>query len=161
MSQNRRPGASPFSHVYMPSSPPPETEGIVAFNAELRAKPLAYLATKLPRSLSKYSKRTNNRRVFSQAKKAVYRRWLENPGRELEGETLAARAQDRNARYDALKFYELDQGRIYCKAPILNEVVIGLCKYVWLSTNAFDIIADEHRGIKHFGICCSTLFCIV
>jgi hypothetical protein len=32
----------------MPSSPPPEPEGIVAFNVELKAKFLQYLATKPP-----------------------------------------------------------------------------------------------------------------
>jgi len=126
MSQNRCLGTSPSGRVYMSSSPPPEPEGIVVFNAELRAKFLVYLSSKPTGSLSKYSNRyTNNRQVFSQAKKAVYRRWLENPDGVLEGETPAALAHDRNARYNALKFYELDQGCIYRKPVIRNGVVIA------------------------------------
>jgi hypothetical protein len=69
----------------------------------------------------------------------------------LKGETLAALAYDRNACYNALKFYELDQGCIYQKLVIRNGVVIAQHKYVALLTNTFNIIADEHRGIKHFG----------
>jgi hypothetical protein len=158
MSQTRLPGSSPSGWVYMPSSPPPEPEGVVPFNMELKAKFLQYLATKPPATPTRTGKRcTNNRRIFSQAKKAVYRRWLEDLHEVIEGESIQAKAQDRNAQFDALKFYELDQGCIYRKAPIRNGEVVGQRKYVALSINAFDIIADEHRGIKHFGICSPTL----
>lgn len=60
MSQNRCPSALLSGRVYMPSSPPPEPEGVVAFNTKLRAKFLIYLTTKPPRSPSKYSKRCTN-----------------------------------------------------------------------------------------------------
>ena len=158
ISQTRLPSSSLSGRVYMPSSPPLELEGIIPFNMELKAKFVQYLATKPPTTPTWISKRrTNNRCIFSQAKKAVYRRWLEDPYGVIEGESIKAKAQDRNARFDALKFYELDQGCIYQKAPIRNGEVVGQCKYVALSTNAFDIIVDEHRGIKHFGICFPTL----
>jgi hypothetical protein len=154
MSQVRLPGSSPAGRVYIPSSPTPEPEGITPFGLELKAKFLQYLQTTLPSASPTCVNRqqTNNRCIFSQAKKAIYRRWLQDPCGEVEGESIQARVQDRNARYDALKYYKLNQGCIYRKAPIRNRDIVGVRKYVALSTNAFEIIADEHRGLKHFGI---------
>jgi hypothetical protein len=163
MSQVRPSGSSPAGRVYMPSSPTPEPEGITPFGPELKAKFLQYLQTTPPSASPTRvnRRRTNNRSIFSQAKKAIYRRWLQDPCGEVEGESIQARVQDRNARYDALKHYELNQGCIYRKAPIRNRDIVGVRKYVALSTNAFEIIVDEHRGLKHFGICFLTLFCTI
>jgi hypothetical protein len=59
----------------MPLSPLLEPEGIVPFVDDLQAKFQIYLFLKPIRSLSKYSNRyTNNRQVFLQSKKAIYRR---------------------------------------------------------------------------------------
>jgi hypothetical protein len=163
MSQVCLPGLSPAGRVYMPSSPTPEPEGITPFGPELKTKFLQYLQTKPPSaSPTRVNKQqSNNRSIFSQAKKALYCRWLQDPSGEVEGESIQARAQDRNARYDALKHYKLNQGCIYRKAPIRNGDVVGVRKYVALSTNVFEIIVDEHRGLKHFGICFLTLFCTI
>ena len=154
MSQVRLLGSSLAGCVYMPSSLTLELEGITLFGPELKAKFLQYLQTTPPfASPTRVNKRqTNNCCIFSQDKKAIYRRWLLDPRREVEGESIQARAQDRNAQYNALKHYELNQGCIYQKVLIHNRDVVGVQKYVALSTNAFEIIVDEHRGLKHFGI---------
>ena len=110
MSQIRLSSSSPIGRVYMPPQAAPEPEGITPFGPKLKAKFLQYLQTKPPpASPTRVNRRrTNNRSIFSQAKKAIYRRWLQDPHGEVEGESIKARAQDRNARYDPLKHYELN-----------------------------------------------------
>ena len=82
---------------------------------------------------------TGNRGVFNQAKKATYRRQLENPDAEVEGNTTADQTKDRNNRYKAINKYQLNQGCIYRKGELYKNTWFGP-RYVLLDSNAFEII---------------------
>jgi hypothetical protein len=94
---------------------------------------------------------TRNRGIFNQAKKATYRRWLENPGGPVEGNTPEELNKDRNDRQAALGGFQLDQGCIY-RQPEQRRNVMFRARYVALDSNALEIIKKEHRDIKHFAI---------
>ena len=81
MSQILLPGQSLSGRVYIPSSPPPQASdhGITAFPHSLA----------LELEFRLMLEHTSNRGVFNQAKKATYRRWLENLDAEVEGNTTA------------------------------------------------------------------------
>jgi hypothetical protein len=106
MSQVRSNGSSPIGRVYIPSSLPLQASdtGVEAFPAALEVEFRLML------------EETHNRGIFSQAKKATYRCWLENPGGPVEGNTLDELNKDRNDRQSALTNFQLDQGCIYRKA---------------------------------------------
>jgi hypothetical protein len=106
MSQVRLFGSSLVGRVYIPSSPPPQAsdDGVEAFPTLMDVEFRLMLEA------------TSNCGIFNQAKKATYRRWLENPGGPIEGNTLAKLNKDWNDRQSALKGFQLDQGCIYCKA---------------------------------------------
>ena len=53
-------------------------------------------------------KGTHNRGIFNQAKKATYRRQLENPNAKVEGNTTNERNKDRNDRYVAITRFQFD-----------------------------------------------------
>jgi hypothetical protein len=144
MSQIRLPGQSPVGRVYIPSSPPSQASdnGITAFPYSLA----------LELEFRLMLEHTSNRGIFNQAKKAIYRRWLENPDAEVEGNTTAERNKDRNDRYAAINKFQLDQGCIYRKGELHKDTWFGP-RYVALDSNAFDIIQKEHRALKHFGKC--------
>ena len=137
--------ASPIGRVYIPSSPPPQASdnGVVAFPSSLEIEFRLML------------EHSRNRGIFNQAKKATYRRWLENPNSEVEGETPTEQTKDRNDRNAALTDFQLDQGCIYRKAELHNDVMMRP-RYVALTSNAFDIIQKEHRTLKHYGMSYST-----
>jgi hypothetical protein len=122
----------------MPSSPPPEPEGQLAFPSALQDDFLEYLEG------------IANRGIFSQAKKAIYKKWLENPHGELEGDTPEERAADANHRNRALRSFQLVEGCIYRKAEVKKGISYQ-ARYVALDSNAFDIICKEHRYLLHFG----------
>jgi hypothetical protein len=142
MSQILLPGQSLIGRVYIPSSPPPQASdnGITAFPHSIA----------LELEFCLMLKHTGNRGVFNQAKKATYRRWLENPDAEVEGTTAAKRNKDRNDRYKAINKFQLDQGCIYRKGELYKTTWFGP-RYVALNSNAFEIIQKEHRALKHFG----------
>jgi hypothetical protein len=104
MSQIRPLGASPIGRVYIPSSPPPQAQenGIIPFPSSLEVEFRLML------------ERTRNRSIFNQAKKATYRRWLEDPRGLVEGNTIEERDKDRNDRQAALNYFQLDQS---CYGP--------------------------------------------
>jgi hypothetical protein len=89
MSQTRPPNSSPLGRVFMPSSPPLEPIGQVAFPPHLEAE------------FREYLKGIANRGIFSLAKKASYKKWLENLNGPIEGDTPKARAADANDRNQA------------------------------------------------------------
>jgi hypothetical protein len=62
MSQVRLPGLSPVGRVYIPLSPPPQENGVIAFPSALELEFRIML------------EQTRNRSIFDQAKKATYRR---------------------------------------------------------------------------------------
>jgi hypothetical protein len=138
MSQICLPGSSPVGRVYIPSSPPPRADGIIEFPSSLEVEFRIML------------EQTHNRSIFNQAKKATYRRWLENPSGPVEGNTLDERNKDRNDRNAAIAEFQLDQGCIYRKAEQRGDILIRP-RYVALNSNAFAIIEKEHRALKHFG----------
>ena len=142
MSQIRLPGSSPVGRVYIPSSPPPQAaeNGIIPFPLLLELKFRLML------------EKTRNRSVFNQAKKAVYRRWLENPDGLVEGNTIDAQNRDRNMRHSALNWFQLDQGCIYRKAEQHGDTLLRP-RYVALDNNALEIIEKEHRALQHYGKC--------
>jgi hypothetical protein len=86
MSQIRLPRSSLIGRVYVPSSLPLQASdnGIIAFPPLLEVKFCLML------------KHTRNQSIFDQAKKATYRRWLENLGSLIEGNTLGEMNKDRN-----------------------------------------------------------------
>jgi hypothetical protein len=86
MSQIHPEGSSPIGRVYIPSSPPPQASdnGITAFPKSLELEFRLML------------ERTRNWSIFDQAKKATYRRWLENLGGPAEGNTPEEINKDRN-----------------------------------------------------------------
>jgi hypothetical protein len=97
MSQIRPVGSSPVGRVYIPSSPPPQADaGVEAFPASLELEFRLMLEG------------TRNRGIFNQAKKATYRRWLENPGAPIEGNTPQELNKDCNDRQSALTNFQLD-----------------------------------------------------
>jgi hypothetical protein len=140
MSQVCLPHSSPAGRVYIPSSPSPQASdnGVVAFPASLDLEFRLML------------EQTHNRGIFNQAKKATYRRWLENPDSAIEGSTDEQRTKDCNDRQSAITGFQLDQGCIYCKSELSNNVMMRL-RYVVLTSNAFDIIQKEHQSLQHFG----------
>jgi hypothetical protein len=152
MSQVRPIGSSPIGRVYIPSSPPPQAaeEGILPFSSSLDVEFRLMLEN------------TRNRGVFDQAKKATYRRWLENPDGLVEGDTIDQQNRDRNSRHAALTWFQLDQGCIYRKAEQRGDTLIRP-RYVALNSNALEIIQKEHRALKHYGmfILCSILYIIL
>ena len=120
-----------MERVYIPSSPPPQASdnGIIAFPTSI--------ALELEFCLMLES--TRNCGIFSQAKKATYRHWLENPDAEVEGNTANEMNKDRNDRYAAITGFQLDQGCIYWKAE-LHKNTLFRPRYVALDSNAFEII---------------------
>jgi hypothetical protein len=88
----------------MPSSPPLEPVGQCAFPHHLEAE------------LNRYLKGIANRGIFSLAKKASYKKWLENPNGPIESDTPEAHAADANDRNRAKAWYRLVDGCIYCKS---------------------------------------------
>jgi hypothetical protein len=106
MSQIRLEGSSPVGRVYMPSSPPPQASdnGVTAFPESLELE------------FGLVLEGTRNRGIFNQAKKATYRRWLENLGGPAKGNTPKELNKDRNDRQPALGGFQLDHGCIYPKA---------------------------------------------
>ena len=152
MSQIRPIGSSPIGRVYIPSSPPPQASdnGVIAFPTSL--------ALELEFHLMLES--THNRGIFTQAKKATYRRWLENPDAEVEGNTTHERNKDRNDRHAAITGFQLDQGCIYRKAE-LHKNTLFRPRYVALDSNAFEIIQKEHRALKHYGMLLSICLCSI
>ena len=141
MSQVRSENSSPVGRVYIPSSPPPQASdnGVIAFPATLDLEFRLML------------EQTRNRGIFNQAKKATYRRWLENPDGSIEGNTTEQRNKDRNDRQSAITGFQLDQGCIYRKSELVGDVLMRP-RYVALTSNAFDIIQKEHCTLKHFGM---------
>ena len=139
MSQIRPEGSSPVGRVYMPSSPPPQASdnGVTAFPESLEVEFRLMLEG------------TRNRGIFNQAKKATYRRWLENPGGPAEGNTPEELNKDRNDRQSALNGFQLDHGCIYRKAEQHGDTLFRP-RYVALDSNAFEIIQKEHRALKHY-----------
>jgi hypothetical protein len=131
-----------MGRVYIPSSPPQQASdnGVIAFPASLGLELEFYLMLES----------THNRSIFSQAKKATYRRWLENPNAEVEGNTAYERNKDRNDHYAAITRFQLDQGCIYRKAELYKNTLFRP-RYVALDSNAFEIIQKEHRALKHYG----------
>ena len=87
-----------MGRVYIPSSPPPlaAEEGIPPFPSSLDIEFRLMLEN------------TRNRGVFDQAKKATYRRWLENPNGLVEGDTIDQQNRDWNSRHGALTWFQLD-----------------------------------------------------
>jgi hypothetical protein len=152
MSQIRPIGSSPIGRVYIPSSPPPQASdnGVIAFPTSL--------ALELEFHLMLES--THNHGIFTQAKKATYRRWLENPDAEVEGNTTHERNKDRNDRHAAITGFQLDQGCIYRKAE-LHKNTLFRPRYVALDSNAFEIIQKEHRAFKHYGTLLSVYLSIL
>jgi hypothetical protein len=139
MSQVRPPGSSPVGRVYIPSSPPLQEDGIIAFPSALELEFRIML------------EQTKNRSIFDQAKKATYRRWLENPRGPVEGNTPDEQTKDRNDRNAAIADFQLDEGCIYRKAEQRGNTMIRP-RYVALNSNAFEIIQKEHRALQHYGI---------
>jgi hypothetical protein len=52
--------------------------------------------------------RTRNRSIFDQAKKATYRRWLEDLNGLVEGTTVKEQDKDCNNRQSAINYFQLD-----------------------------------------------------
>jgi hypothetical protein len=75
----------------MPSSPPLEPQGQVAFPPTLEIEFIAYLEG------------IANHGIFSQAKKASYKKWLENPYSQLKGNTIEECTTNVNHRNHALR----------------------------------------------------------
>jgi hypothetical protein len=100
MSQIRLIGSSLIGRVYIPSSPPPQASdnGVIAFPTSLA----------LELEFRLMLKSTHNCSIFTQAKKATYRRWLENPNAEVEGNTTYKRNKDCNDCYAAITGFQLD-----------------------------------------------------
>ena len=94
---------------------------------------------------------TRNCGVFDQAKKATYRRWLENPNSLVEGDTINQQNRDWNSRYAVLTQFQLDQGCIYRKAEQCGNTLIRP-RYVALNSNALEIIQKEHRALIHYSM---------
>jgi len=115
MSQIRPIGSSLIGRVYIPSSPPPQASdnGVIAFPTSLALEPEFRLMLKS----------THNRGIFTQAKKATYRHWLENPNAEVEGNTAHERNKDRNDRHTAITRFQLDQGCIYRKLELHKDTL--------------------------------------
>ena len=92
MSQVWPENSSPIGRAYIPSSPPPRASdnGVVAFPESLDIEFRLML------------EQTRNRSIFNQAKKATYRRWLEDPNGPVEGDTHEERTKDRNDRHAAV-----------------------------------------------------------
>jgi hypothetical protein len=94
---------------------------------------------------------TYNRGIFTQAKKATYCRWLENPDTEVEGNTTSERNKDCNDRYTAITGFQLDQGCIYQKSELYKDILFRP-RYVALDSNTFEIIQKEHGALKHYSM---------
>jgi hypothetical protein len=52
--------------------------------------------------------KTRNRSIFDQAKKATYRRWLEDLSGPVEGTTIKERHKDCNDQQSAINHFQLD-----------------------------------------------------
>ena len=121
----------------MPSSPPPEPQGQVAFPPALEIEFIAYLEG------------IANHGIFSQAKKASYKKWLENPYSQLEGDTIEERATNANHRNYTLRRFQLVEGCIYRKVEVKKSILYQ-ARYIALDSNAFDIICKEYRYLLHY-----------
>lgn len=125
----------------MPSSPPPQAQenGIIPFPSSLQIEFRLML------------ERTRNRSIFDQAKKATYRRQLEDPNGPVEGTTIQERDKDRNHQQAAINYFQLDQSCIYRKAERHGDIVFQ-ARYVALNSNALEIIQKEHQALKHYSM---------
>jgi hypothetical protein len=95
--------------------------------------------------------RTRNWSIFDQAKKATYRRWLEDPSGLVEGTTIEEWHKDRNDQQSAINHFQLDQSCIYCKVEKHGDIMFR-ARYVALNSNALEIIQKEHQALKHYGM---------
>jgi hypothetical protein len=131
ISQIRSTRSSPIGRVYIPSSLPLQASdnSVIAFPT--------LLALELEFRLILES--TYNCSIFTQAKKATYCCWLENPDTEVEGNTTSERNKDCNNRYTAITRFQLDQGCIYRKSELYKDMLFRL-QYVALDSNTFEII---------------------
>jgi hypothetical protein len=143
---------SPIGRVYIPSSLllQASDNSIIAFSTLLV----------LELEFCFILESTYNRGIFTQAKKATYYCWLENPDAEVEGNTTYKRNKDCNDRYAAITGFQLDQGCIYRKAELYKNMLFRL-QYVALDSNTFEIIQKEYRALKHYSLLLSVCLSIL
>jgi hypothetical protein len=98
---------------FMPSSPPPEEQGIKPWPKDLEFDFIKYLE----------SDESTNRSVLTSTKRNTIRQHLQNPTKApLVGLTAEQRQAFNNAKHDALQHYELQDNQVYPKAGIAHSV---------------------------------------
>ena len=126
--------------VYIPSSPPPlpEYHGIEAFEPGLR------------REFERFLEDDNNRKIFTQAKRMYYKRWIESPNSKPIGNTITAQNQDRNLRNRTLNSFMLEEGQLYKQPGMFNRIWLEK-RYIIYYSDAYNIIIYTYRQLLYTG----------
>jgi hypothetical protein len=98
-----------------------------------------------------FIQRERPRFILDASTRMTYRHHLQNPSMAPRGEGSDRRA-DQNAKHTALNEYELQDGQVYRKAEWDDST--GKWeppKYVLTYTDSFQLIADVHEALLHFG----------
>jgi len=129
---------TPRGVMYLPSSPAPEPNGQRSFPETLNHEYMDWLDTS----------EGKNQKLLGPKKHADYHHFLRNPDAKGILEDIQDRRREASEKFHCLKYYELQDNQIYCKAKVVDGKYL-LARYAACTYNASDIISRTHRNLLH------------